>query len=754
MALDDPTTDIVRGAAALYGLALGKADLQRVLFEARLLPGGVDELADRLLLGDTLALPDAALAALVVRNLHLTPRAALAAGPVLLDAFQAAGFEHRGKAVLDALRLLGQLQSEPLSPFLADAREVQARVDEALARAIVSGSATVPWLSIGPRDLSTGADEVRLMVDAATSPLTLPRRDGVTLVSIESRTGPAGEQGAVQVSGVADAQRVDLSRSQVDVDLTLALPEYTLLQDLIVGLVDTASGVQHRVAFSGLSAPPVDAQSLHLQLMDTRAATSPDPALATRPLKDLPYNGFSFVLGSQRVVLKDELPNSEALGSFNGAQTYDQLLLAVRALLTRPDHLERWPALALLQADLGPAFEAIDTRSGVQASGRSIVLHLQPGSGLGLQHGNFVADDGVPASADYHIVMDERDHARVLDPVATVVLDGAGTGGAGAALAIGAADADALPGGVAQLRLVVERDSNITHLAGLHGHLEQLRADSGLAGGRLSLCGDDAQVTTSASDVAAFGLVDLRVVDLSGLQAAADVDLAVTTEAAARYTSAAEVDEGVVMRGGAGSDRLAVQVDGELAAHARFRLQLGGGDGDDLLHLIVPVRADGGVPHGRLSVDGGPGDDTLVLTAAHQPVQVRVGLAAGHDRIVGLAAGDRIDLSALGGLRLGASLATEPAPASLAASADAITLTPAGPATRDAAGVASRFVADAANASPVTQLLLSWDPSQLARIWRVTDGAGPAGVTVDLVGQLGLEEGLAWSQLTAASFGT
>jgi hypothetical protein len=757
---------IARFVAALTGLKLGHANLA-VALDAAQAAGGVAALADQTLRHDRYAgLSNRDLAIEVVQTLGLSPRVRTEATIAVWQSLEAAG-PARGQALLALLGRLDQLQHEFDSVYQSDGNAFAQRVDSALAWGHLAGTqsqfiwetfniALTPERDIaiyGPASGSNldeityqglhttdqvtvqvddslfnnpGGSSLDVVADPAAGVLDLP--SGLWLNLSLHAVGLPGDTLTVRALDTVRSPYVAFVGSAVDVHFK-CLWKVGPRTDAAYALVDTAPGsVDHAVLLREIDPQGTDPTKLMLELMDPASATSVDPAARATPLRHQPFNGFTFTLSGETVRLADDVPYDESRGSFNGAQTYDELLSAVQTLLTRSDNLERWPSLALVSATLGSAFDAFDDESGTYATGTRIQLSVPVDSTLSLGPGAFFADDGY-AGLIPHARMGVDGFRQPLPPEVEVVLDGAGRGGVSGDLLIGVAeDHGGLPG-YARFKLRVEHDSALGVIASTHGSLQEVVVQNGLDAARFSASGRDHVVSLVAGPAIdddplpglgeaanAYGFTDVRLIDLSGLQGDASFDALLTGPAMVRYAA-----QGVDYRGGAGNDTMMVVVSGDVGAGTT-----------------------------RLAVAGGAGDDHIELRAPQQTVTLVFGSPFGQDHVRGFDDNDRLDFSALGGREAGRLLLQAPAPGDLVVIDGRIDRVAVGGAMVGAADVAARYVGSD-DLAMRSQLCLTLSGA-LAQVWQVVDGAGPGEVTVTLAGSVQLD-GMDWLGLSVDTFG-
>lgn len=765
-AATDPQLSIARFAAAVLGLQLGRvamADAVQVVAAQ-----GLQAAADLALASAFQGLTNDQRAWRVVDHLGLEPRNVEPAQQLLLHVFEQAG-PQAGRALLDVLQALAD--APWFSDHVLDSHRFNRRIDAALVRAeqdadnlpfrverqvaltaaddtvfgnalddvTVTGTRLAVATTWNPGDRlpvdGLSLVHLALTVDGSAGPLVLPYLPSVEQLTLASRATAGSPLLLADATAMPDLQRLQLQASQVDVSVQAPVGSSPALRHLQVHLVDTAAGsIDHGVYFHGLADEPVDAAAIRVELMDTRAAASADPADRARPLKDSPFNGISFYLGGERVVLKDDLGSDSARTSFNGAQTYDELLHALQLLLARADNLARWPALAQVTATLGPAFDGRDTLTGQAVVGTSILLSLPATTAVEMSAGNFVADDGTTGEG-LHTVMAKSGFRRVEQPTGHIVLDQAGQGVAGGDLVLGAStqgEVSLATGpatvGITRFEIEVQRDSALGVIAASDGQLQEVVVRNVVGNGGLKVQGWD-QVTSVVGGAAAdadttglpgigaahgaWGFTDLRLIDLSGLRGPASVDARLTTAGLQRYQ-----DTGVQFIGGSGDDHLALVVEGGA--------------------LTKPVR-----------VQGGAGNDLIELAAPLQPVTLVFGPGFGSDQVAGFDSADRLDFSALGGRTVGRVLPSVPALQSLLVVDGSIDRVAVGVAAVDAAAVAARFVDDAVKMDR-TQLVVTTGADH-AQLWVVNDPAGAGNLSVTLAGSLWLQ-GQDWMSLIPGNF--
>lgn len=754
MATDVATAlTLVRVAAAVHGLSLSGPALAARVAQAGSFPGGVGAFVDAHVASEFGGLTAADAAALVVRNLGLPASVAEAAAAYLEQ--QVFGRPSAGQALVGALERLSELTTNP--QFGAAAVLFNSRVQAAQDRLLQPSGVDASWAGL----LTLG------LAGAGLGGFALSAVSGVnTLVLVGSPSSrPAGSTLEILSGALPDLRRIELVDTRVDLQLR-HLAKGGLVEGTEFVLSGTGPGTSIDLRFDTLASQVRSSSILLLELMDTRAATSADPQIAARPLRDSPYDGIAFRVNGQVVRLEDPVtadPSDPT--TLNGAQTYAQLLAAVQALLTRPDVLAQYPVLKGFSAALGPSFEARDTLTGGLATGTAIMIMPPAGSSVTLSPVALIARDGVPPSTSLFFVMRVQ-QADVIAPVTgRITLDGVGRGGPAGPLIIGLEDGatGANPAGVQHLKLAVDGDSRLTSVSSTGGALLEVTATGGRGG--LQLLGDDGQAGWRPGAAAAgdFGLVDVRTVDLSAMVAPMAVDVLLTAAAASKLARAGQAVTEVEISGGKGADELWVQVSPSLLLGDRstppVSVTVDGGPGAD--HIVVaigdlsggPLPAPGALRRGSVEVQGGAGNDDIDLAAPTIAVSVVMQMGFGHDVIRGFdAANDRLDLRALGGQggRVTA-LPAEPSAQSLRFQSQAIVGAREGPGTDSAAEVARLFLPAVGTSTLDAQVYIAVDERNVGHVYRIELPAGGP-LTAQLVGQIELVD-TSWATLTSTNFG-
>ncbi|MFO1326909.1 MAG: hypothetical protein U1F56_06100 [Rubrivivax sp.] len=736
------STVVARAAAAIYGLQLGNGTMTMVLDEANA-SGGVDKLINSVYNRDFASVSNADVAAMVVANLGITGAGVADAVAYVKGQIDAAGAANEGAAIANAAALFSGLTAH--ATYGAAATAFNNRIAAAVAYAQQAGTSDRAFNAGATIALTRGQDFLtgtagndtiiarifdngntlqsgdwvdggagtdRLEADMGSSQSfsVTPETVNVETFSVraQSRAFDSGDnnpaaEGLVNVDAqrMAGVTRFDSTDSRADVIIEdVRTPLRT--KDITIGMIGTDAGnVDYAVYFDKLRADGTTTASLEIELMDTRAATNADPAIAALPLKDSPYNGFSFRVNGQLITLRDAVPNSTDVTTFNGAQTYPQLLAAIQKMLTLPANLAQYPALASITASLGGTFEARDTKTGAVAIGQKIVLSGSSASAVTLAVGNFIADDGVPADSGLHTVQTVGTTSSTDLITSTAVLDNVGRGSNGGDLVIGAMSVGetSTSAGIARFEITVENTSNLGIIASTNNALKEVTFANGTVKGNVTVKGTDNNLSITSSTTATngasgindgvfnnylpgataqhngFGFNDVRLIDASAMTGTVGFDAAVTTASFAKYhiTNDTGADpatdndstDGKTTRqvadfdyqGGAGGDTINVVVAETVAgSHSNvqpgredFTFSIKGNGGNDAISFRMDRAADGTVAAGGLQnwYEHQKMNQELNLADRDNVGQVYISGGDGNDTVRKLGSGDvNIDLGA------------------------------------------------------------------------------------------------------------
>jgi hypothetical protein len=720
------STVIARAAAAIYGIQLGNGTMTEVLKEAG--SSSVSALINGVYNRDFANTPNADVAAMVVANLGITGDVVPEAVAYVTGELDAASPDEEGMVIADIAAMFSGMTSHPALGAAASAfagriaaavtyAQTAGTVDRALSSgATLNMTTSQDFLSGTPGDdvitahifnnsdtlqsgdqINGGAGSDRLEADLGSSSdfSITPETTSVETVVIraQARNEDSGDNNVAGEPIVqVDAQRMvgvtrwDSMDSRADLLIEdVRTPLRT--KDITIGMVGTDAGnVDYAVYFDRLRADGTSTATLAIELMDTRAATNADPAIAALPLKDSPYNGFTFIVNGKTIRLTDPIPNSTDTTSFNGAQTYPQLLAAIQKLLT--DNVATYPELAGITAAFGPTFEARDTKTGEIAVGQTIVLSGTSAGSVSLGVGTFIADDGVPADSGLHTVQSTASTSATDLITSTIVLDDVGRGSNGGDLVVGAMSVGetSSSAGIARFEITVENSSALGIIASTNNALKEVTVTSGAAKGTLKVQGFD-NVTSLTAGTAkgdfnntlpgavaqhnAYGFNDVRMINMSGMTASVWFDAAITAASFAKYIQLTDTqaDPGgddnstdgkttlqvadFEYSGGSANDTIAVVIDTGIAesnSHvqpgmADFTFKLNGNDGND----SISVRIGDALSSPRAATAAETGNDGLINATGlaenwylHQRENANITIdgGAGNDTIRTPGAGD------------------------------------------------------------------------------------------------------------------
>lgn len=710
-------TVVARAAAALYGLQVGNGTMNWVLNEANA-NGGVNAVVNSVFNADFGNKTNAQVAALVTSNLGITGAGVAEAREYLESVLNVAG-ANKGAAIAEAAALFSGLTADPV--FGAAAAAFNDRIESAVAyaqrdgtvdRAFSAGS-LLP-LSVNQDFLTgTAGDDVitarifdnqntlqsgdwvdgaagydRLEADLGTSQAfaITPETVNVEHFVVRSQARDGSDTSDNNLDGAArvivDAERMvgvtrfDSNGSRADLIIEdVRTPLRT--KDITIGMIGTDQGnVDYGVYFDRLRADSASRAQITIELMDTRAASQ-----GLDPLKDSPYNGFSFFVNGQKYTLRDADPQSTDTGTFNGAQTYEQLLGAIRTMLANAG------LASDITADFGPDFIAVDTASGISATGRSIVLSGSAAGGVTLAVGNFIADDGVPADSGLHTRQSTAITSSTDLITSTIILDDVGRGSNGGDIVVGAKSTGETSSsqGVARFEITVENNSALGVIASTNEALKEVIVKNGEVNGTLKVQGYDNTVSLAANaargnnnnalpDITenvgntgvhgAYGFTDVRKIDMSAMNGAVSYDAQVRASAFNKYIQLTDTDpqpgtdndstDGKTTRqvadfdytGGKGNDTIAVVIEPRVvASHSNvevgredFSFLIDGKAGDDKISLRMDGNQPGGIQNWyqhqtslkNVTVLGGDGNDTINKPGSGD---VTYDLGAGNDTL-------------------------------------------------------------------------------------------------------------------------
>lgn len=653
------STVVARAAAALYGLQLGNGTMSAVLAEANA-GSGVDALINSVYNRDHAGKSNADVAKVVVANLGITGAGVANAEAYLTAVLDATPAAEEGAAVAAAVAAFSEMTAD--ATYGAAARLFNDRIATAVAysqqggtsdRAFGAGATIATTLGQDFLTGTSGNDTITARIFAGSNTLQsgdwidggagtdkidadlgtgegfaiTPESKNVEWFSVrgQSRALDSGDNNTANEGLViVDAQRLDgvtrydSNESRADVIIEdVRTPLRT--KDITIGMIGTDQGnVDYAVYFDRLRSESASVAQLSIELMDTRAASA-----GLDPLKDSPYNGFSFFVNGTKYTLKDETPQSTDTATFNGAQTYEHLLAAIRTLL------EKAGLGGTITADFGPDFQAIDTKSGISSTGRTIMLSGSAAGGVTLAVGNFIADDGVPADSGLHTVQSTAVVSSTDLITSSVILDDVGRGSNGGDLVIGAKSVGetSSSAGIARFEIKVENSSALGIIASTNNALKEVIATNGDVKGTLKVQGFDntASIVPGAARDAgtnnnlpgataqhnAYGFNDVRKIDMSAMVGAVTYDAQITAASFAKYIQLSDTDQNPKTDNDSTDGKTTRQV-------ADFDYT--GGTAGDTMAVVIDenvIASDSKVQVGRedftFLMDGKAGDDNITV---------------------------------------------------------------------------------------------------------------------------------------------
>lgn len=666
------STVVARAAAALYGVQLGNGSMASVLEEANA-TGGVEKLINSVYNRDYGAVSNADVASMVVANLGITGAGVANAVAYLKAKIDAAGPANEGAAIAAEVANFASLTGD--ATYGAAATAFNGRISAAVSYAQQGGTADRAFgagatiaATVGQDFLTgtSGNDSIvarifdnqntlqsgdwidggagadRLDADMGSSPNFSPTPEtvGIETVAFRAQAKDPSDSSDNNLDGpgrvIIDAQRMsgvtrwDSFESRADLIIEdVRTPLRT--KDITIGMIGTDAGnVDYAVYFDKLRADGSSTATLGIELMDTRAATSADPALRALPLKNSPFNGFSFKVNGKTITLKDPV-GSDPLDTttFNGSQTYEQLELAIQKLLTLPANLAAFPELAGITAKIDGTFDARDTITGELATGKRIVLTGSSAAGLTLATGNFIADEGVDPSSGLHTVQTTASSSSTDLITSTIVLDNVGRGSNGGDLVIGAMSTGQTSGsaGVARFEITVEQTSNLGVLSSTNDALKEVVVVSGAAKGSLSVKGNDNNTSLVAGALkgdnnnvlpgathTAFGFSDVRLIDMKGMAASVSYDAQITGGSFSKYVQVSDTQPDPAGDNTSTVGKTTLQV-------ADFKYS--GGSANDTIAVVI----DQGIAASQSTVIAGREDATFLVEGmdGNDSISVRIG---------------------------------------------------------------------------------------------------------------------------------
>ncbi|MDH4396065.1 MAG: DUF4214 domain-containing protein [Limnobacter sp.] len=472
---------------------------------------------------------------------------------------------------------------------------------------------------------------------------------------------------AQRMSGVTQWESNN-SRADLVIEDVRILPNQ-ITRDITVAMVETDPGdVDFGLYFDQLSLRTVSntSSTLRIQLMDTRSN-----AAGTGPLKDSPYNGFTFKLNG--VIQTVTSPAIDA------AQTYAELQTAIAAAVAAN------PALTGFTVALGGAFTVKDTL-GADQTGTEIVLTSTNGGVISTDATTgFTAAGVVPSSSGLHTNAFVATTTSTDKVTAKVILDDVGRGSTGGDLVIGGLSVGdtSTSKGVERFEIEVRDNSKLQTINSTNNTLQEVTVRNGLTTsqsfafgttvkdqGNLSVLGNDAVAfgspaipgfravndaknntlpgTTDQHNQ--FGFSDVRLIDATAMTGRFEFDAEVTAASIAKYLNnkdlAAPAADNVafVYSGGSNNDSMTVVLDSGAASSRSnlnggredFNFTLNGNGGDDNISVSIVNGQQGSAANwynnqklnNNITINGGDGNDTIRTPGAGD---ANINLGTGND---------------------------------------------------------------------------------------------------------------------------
>lgn len=681
-------TVVARAAASIWGLKLGNGTVQWVLAELGANGGNLNAIINSAFENSFATASNQAVATAFVDNLGLTGQARTDGLAAVLAELAAAPAGGRGAVLSGIAGLFSNLVGDPT--YGTFAVNFNTQVAAAAAYSSMPGTVDSPIgsLSSGTSFMLTrnqdnitgtagndtfnafifdngntlqsgdfvdgGAGTDTLYADLGSSAAfaitpVVRNVENISIRGQSSMTDPAGPGGNNLIGGtrvIVDFERVNgvtriesnNSRADVIVEDVRILPSQ-ITKDITIAFVQSDPGnVDFGVYFdqASLRASSSSSSVLTLQVIDTKAAGEGNP-----PLLNNPYDGVSFSLNGQLVLLQDA-----AIGN---ATTYAQLLSAIQGRLAANPLTN-----GVVTAALGSTFSVIDPVSQTTVTGTSIVLSAA-GAVFGI--GNWIASQGVPAESN--VYTNQIAGATTTNDLvtSTIILDDVGRGSNGGDLVVGGLSTGATSGsrGVDRFEITVERTSRLQNIDSTNNWLKEVTVKNGSVNGNLSVLGNVAgggndALPGAVQNFDSWGFNDVRLIDGTAMAGSFNFRAAVTAASFSKYIVTTDTgplpggDNGSVpgtttqfadfiYSGGANNDSITVQINGAMAGsnsnvlvgREDFTFRVNGNGGNDSITVrIVDSDEQGGTSaiggqnwyaHQKalrnITVDGGTGNDTI-----------------------------------------------------------------------------------------------------------------------------------------------
>jgi hypothetical protein len=680
-------TLVARAAASIWGLKLGNATMNAVLAQINSTAGGLNAvLNDAFNASFSAATPTATIVSSVIANLGLTGQAATDGAAYLTGELSGVAATARGSKILEVVNLFSGLTDATYGPLAA---AFNAKVAAALAYSSSPGtvdavlgdlpSATSFNLEVGFDNITgtagndtfnafiynnsnslesgdminggAGVDTLYADMGASQSFAVTPHVTAVENIVIrgQSRATDSGDNNvSAQGRVIIDAQRIsgelryESNNSRGDVIIEdVRIADAQITKDITIAMVQTDPGnVDFGVYFDqpSLRASSTSSATLTLELLDQQAATE-----GANPLRDSPYDGFSFRLNGTTITLTSQ--------AFNDAQVYSStatpigLLQAIQALLAGNAATN-----GVVTAALGGTF-TVTASNGQTVTGTQIVLSATNAT---LGTGNWIALAGVPPTSSLYTNQFTGAATSNALITSTIILDDVGRGSNSGDLMIGglSTGVSSTSRGVERFEITVERNSRLQNVDSTANSLKEVVIKNGATAGLLNVLGNSNTHTeflpgygTNPHDT--WGFNDVRLIDASAMTGAFTFDALVSTSSFAKYISGTDTqpDPGgdnvsipgttvqrgdFIYSGGSGNDSMTIQVDGGIAASnssiqggsSDFTFRVNGNAGNDSITFRIVDGTNDGLPgpdnwyqHQKLlrnvTIDSGDGNDTV-----------------------------------------------------------------------------------------------------------------------------------------------
>lgn len=678
-------TVVARAAASIWGLKLGNGTTQWVLAEFNANGGNLNAIINSAFENSFATASNQAVAAAFVDNLGLTGQARTDGLAAVLAELAAAPAGGRGAVLSGIAGLFSNLVGDPT--YGTFAVNFNTQVAAATVYATMAGTVDSPIgsLSSGTSFMLTrnqdnitgtagndtfnayifdngntlqsgdfidgGVGTDTLYADLGSSAVfaITPIVRNVENISIRAQSNmtdsgannlAGGNRVIVDFERVSGVTRIESNNSRADliVEDVRILPSQ-ITKDITIAFVQGDPGnVDFGVYFDqhSLRASSSSSSVLTLQVIDTKSA-----AEGNAPLLQNPYDGISFSLNGQLVLLQD--------ATIGNATTYAQLLTAIQGRLAANPLTN-----GVVTAALGTTFSVIDPVSSQTVTGTSIVLSAA-GAVFGI--GNWIASQGVPATSN--VYTNQIAGATTTNDLvtSTIILDDVGRGSNGGDLVVGglSTGSTSTSRGVDRFEITVERTSRLQNIDSTNNWLKEVTVKNGSINGNLSVLGNFAGGGNDALPGAlqnhdAWGFNDVRLIDGSAMVGSFNFRAAVTAASFSKYivtTDTGALPTGdnsstpgttsqfadFIYSGGAGNDSITVQINGTMAGsnsnvlvgREDFTFRVNGGAGNDTIVVrIVDSDEQGGssaiggqnwYAHQKalrnITVDGGTGNDTI-----------------------------------------------------------------------------------------------------------------------------------------------